>query len=122
MAMFEGSCACRTIRYQSDATPSRRRHCHCALCRHAIGEAVVVGVDFPPLSLRWLDASPVFHVGKGLAHHGVCATCGSELCTVGTDGVISVNVTTLDAAIGISPRSHVHARYATWPAQMAAAV
>lgn len=123
MALFKGSCACGTIRYQADASPCRRRHCDCALCRHAIGEAVVLGVDFPASSVRWLGNPPVFYAGAGRTHQGICANCGSALCTVGADDVISVNVRTLDEAADIAPRSHVHARYDAWPAgAMAAAI
>jgi len=118
MTMLHGQCACGDVRYQVDIADGRRRYCDCSLCRLAFGEAVVVGVDLPATALRWCAGEPVFYGASSQARHGLCANCGSALCTLRQNGTVSLDVSTMDECAAIGVRSHVHATYRTGPAPL----
>jgi|SRR5512139_4042740 len=113
MMMLHGQCACGDVRYQADVARGRRRYCGCSLCRLALGEAVVVGVDVPAAALRWCEGEAVFYGAASQVRHGFCANCGSALCTLRQDGTVSLDVSTMDECAAIGVRSHVHATYRT---------
>lgn len=116
MTMLQGQCACGDVRYQAEVDHGRRRYCGCSLCRLALGEAVVVGVDLPAAAVHWWEGDAVFYGAASQVRHGFCANCGSALCTVRQDGMVSLEVSTLDESAAIGVRSHIHATYRTEPA------
>lgn len=121
MASYRGNCACGAIRYQAGATPQHPTYCNCGLCRRTADGAVVLSVEFPESSFRWLGARPVFYSSEGRSRRGFCGSCGGAICTLDGEGFIRVHVDTLDPAAGIAPRSHVHVCYAASPVVLAKA-
>lgn len=121
MPNYQGHCACGAVHYQAAAQPRRPQYCGCGLCRQTAGAAVVLSVDFPEASFRWIGAKPIFYSAQGQSRRGFCGRCGGAVCTLDGEGSIRVHVDTLDPGAGIAPRSHVHVRYAAEPVPLARA-
>jgi hypothetical protein len=82
MSKISGGCACRAIRYQTDADPVVMVNCHCRDCQRSVGTAyaAVMAVPAPALSLvgepRYFRT--VGDAGQAV-QRGFCATCGSPV-------------------------------------------
>ncbi|HEX5307089.1 MAG TPA: GFA family protein [Dyella sp.] len=111
MDRLYGRCACGDVRYSADIGSSQRCFCSCALCRLASGEPVVVGVQVPAAALHWCAGTAVFYGRPSSTRQGLCAKCGTSLCTLQPDGSVSLDVSTMEECSAIGVRSHVRATY-----------
>jgi hypothetical protein len=79
---ISGGCACRAIRYETEADPIVMVNCHCRDCQRATGAAYGAYVFFPRATVR-MQGEPRYYKTKGNAgravEHGFCANCGSPV-------------------------------------------
>ena len=77
--MISGGCICGSVRFEAASEPRRVTHCHCGMCRRAIGTAVATFATFESDKVTWHgDLSR--YTSSDRAWRGFCATCGSSLC------------------------------------------
>ena len=74
-----GGCLCGTIRFEATVPPRRVTHCHCGLCRRAVGAAVATFATFESDKLQWLR-EPARYDSSDRGWRGFCPTCGSSVC------------------------------------------
>lgn len=74
-----GACLCGAVRFVASAPPRRVTHCHCSMCRRAIGTAVATFATFESEKLRWLG-EPTRYDSSERAWRGFCPTCGASVC------------------------------------------
>jgi len=74
-----GSCLCGAVRFESSVRPRRVTHCHCSMCRRAIGTAVATFATFESSKVNWLG-DPARYDSSEQAWRGFCTTCGSSVC------------------------------------------
>ncbi len=74
-----GSCLCNAVRFESSVRPRRVTHCHCSMCRRAIGTAVATFATFESSKVNWLG-DPARYDSSEQAWRGFCTTCGSSVC------------------------------------------
>ena len=74
-----GSCLCGAVRFESSVRPRRVTHCHCRMCRRAIGTAVATFATFESSKVNWLG-DPARYDSSEQAWRGFCTTCGSSVC------------------------------------------
>ncbi len=74
-----GSCLCNAVRFESSVRPRRVTHCHCSMCRRAIGTAVATFATFESSKVNWLG-DPARYDSSEQGWRGFCTTCGSSVC------------------------------------------
>ncbi|HTT47239.1 MAG TPA: GFA family protein [Pseudolabrys sp.] len=79
---ISGGCACRAIRYETEAEPIVMLNCHCRDCQRAAGGAYGAFMVVPMAAVR-LQGEPRYYKTVGDAgravERGFCASCGSPL-------------------------------------------
>jgi len=84
MALAEGGCVCREIRYAVKSPPIRVTICHCKFCQRATGSAYLVEPIFTETDFELLSGTPTIYQqlsegsGKTLDVH-FCQNCGTKL-------------------------------------------
>jgi len=77
-----GGCACRAIRYETEADPVVMLNCHCRDCQRASGAGYGAFVVMPKAAVR-LTGAPRYHKTVGNAgravERGFCPVCGSPV-------------------------------------------
>lgn len=74
-----GACLCGAIRFEAEGPPRRVTHCHCQMCRRAIGGVVATFATFQRDHVRWLR-DPARYDSSERAWRGFCSICGSSVC------------------------------------------
>lgn len=74
-----GSCLCGVVKFTATAGPRRVTHCHCGMCRRAVGAVVATYAAFESDQVRWSGAMARYE-SSDVAWRGFCAKCGSSLC------------------------------------------
>ena len=74
-----GACLCGAIRFEAAVPPRRVTHCHCGMCRRAIGTAVATFATFASADVRWIG-EPARYDSSDRGWRGFCPTCGSSVC------------------------------------------
>jgi hypothetical protein len=74
-----GACLCGAIRFEATGPPRRVTHCHCSMCRRAIGTALATFASFESDQVRWLP-KPARYESSDRGWRGFCPTCGSSVC------------------------------------------
>ena len=74
-----GACLCGAVRFEASAPPRRVTHCHCGMCRKAVGAAVATFATFASSKVQWLGELARYD-SSDRAWRGFCATCGSSVC------------------------------------------
>ncbi len=74
-----GACLCGAVRFEALAPPRRVTHCHCSMCRKAVGTAVATFATFESSKVKWLT-DPARYDSSNLGWRGFCPTCGSSVC------------------------------------------
>ncbi|HEY6723901.1 MAG TPA: GNAT family N-acetyltransferase [Polyangiaceae bacterium] len=107
---YQGSCLCRSVRYELVGELGDFGYCHCTSCQKASGSAhganaPVARADFVLLAgsgtLRHFQSSP----GK---YRVFCANCGSPLYAylAATPEILRVRLGTLDTPFTRAPKAH----------------
>jgi len=108
--MYEGSCLCRSVRYQITGEIGDFGYCHCTSCRKASGTAHAANApvqrsDFRLIGgaeeLREFESSP----GKLRVF---CGRCGSPIYAYlrASPDVIRLRLGTLDTPFALQPKAH----------------
>jgi hypothetical protein len=108
--MYQGSCLCRSVRYEVTGPIGDFGYCHCTSCRKASGSAhaanaPIASEDFRLLSgadtLREYESSP----GKVRVF---CSRCGSPIYAVlrARPEVLRIRLGSLDTPLDASPKAH----------------
>jgi len=75
-------CACRAVRYETEADPIVMLNCHCRDCQRAGGGGYGAFVVVPKVAVR-LQGEPRYYKTVGAAgravERGFCPTCGSPV-------------------------------------------
>ncbi len=74
-----GACLCGSVRFETTVPPRRVTHCHCEMCRRALGAAVATFATFESNKVRW-HSEPAHYDSSERAWRGFCFTCGSSVC------------------------------------------
>lgn len=108
--MIQGSCLCRGVRFEIDATPGLVAVCHCESCRKAQGAAFAVNAPVPRSAFRLvageeLVASYESSAGK---HRAFCSRCGSPVFSRRDDDpeTLRIRLGTVDGDPGVRPAVH----------------
>ncbi len=104
--MLRGSCLCKKITFETDATPKGVSMCHCGQCRKQSGgiwSSAFVAEDDLSITgpVAWYEASPI-------AKRGSCPTCGSFLFWKANDeDTISFSLGAIDGPTGLTLEKHI---------------
>lgn len=74
-----GSCLCGKVKFEASAPPRRVTHCHCEMCRRAVGAAVATFATFESSKVTWLGEMKRYD-SSDVGWRGFCADCGSSVC------------------------------------------
>ncbi len=74
-----GGCLCGEVRFVATAPPRRVTHCHCGMCRKAVGAVVATFAAFESNCVEWHGPLARFD-SSDRAWRGFCGRCGSSLC------------------------------------------
>lgn len=77
--LVTGSCLCGAVSFEASAPPLRVTHCHCQMCRKAVGAAVATFATFDTGAVRWAGKVARYD-SSDRAWRGFCANCGSSVC------------------------------------------
>jgi len=108
MARYEGGCACGAVRYRTDAEPLMAGHCQCRKCQTLSGTGhnsfAVFPADQVEITGKFTCWSYTADSGN-TAERGHCPACGSPLFgkSSGFDGMLGINLGSLDDAGNIAP-------------------
>lgn len=111
--MHQGSCLCKSVRFEIDSDLRLIVHCHCKFCRKAHGAAFTTVHFMPIAKLRFVQGEDVvtrYHVKSLAADRCFCRQCGTRLFNhAPAAGIISLIVGTLDLSnIQLRPLAHVN--------------
>lgn len=104
--MLRGSCLCKKITFETEATPKGVSMCHCGQCRKQSGgiwsSAFVAETDLSIIGpVAWYEASPI-------AKRGSCSNCGSFLFWKAHDeDTISFALGAIDGPTGLTLEKHI---------------
>ncbi|MGA0604414.1 GFA family protein [Phenylobacterium sp. VNQ135] len=79
--MLTGSCLCRAVSYEVDATIEGIAHCHCETCRKTHGAAFSSIAPVPRDRLRWVRGEHLlssYESSPGKLRR-FCSRCGSQI-------------------------------------------
>ena len=74
-----GSCLCGAVAFESAVPPRRVTHCHCEMCRRAVGAAVATFATFESEQVQWRGDLARYD-SSDVGWRGFCSTCGSSVC------------------------------------------
>lgn len=74
-----GACICGKVRFEASGPPRRVTHCHCDMCRKALGAPVATFATFETGKVRWLG-EPERYDSSDRAWRGFCGDCGTSVC------------------------------------------
>ena len=76
---INGSCLCGAVKFEASTAPRRVTHCHCTMCRRAVGAAVATFATFESDKVRWIGKLARYDSSEA-AWRGFCSRCGTSLC------------------------------------------
>jgi hypothetical protein len=106
--MFQGSCLCGFVHYESPGPASHETVCHCGLCRRASGAPFVAWFSVPSESFRFTQGQPAFFDSSEHGRRGFCPRCGTPLTfrSSATPDDIDVTTCSLEDPEVLPPRDH----------------
>lgn len=109
--MHFGSCLCGAVHFEVDGGFQRFYLCHCGHCRKDSGSAHAANLFASGANLRWIsgkDKITRFTLPSTRHSKCFCATCGSALPYVESDGVwLVVPAGSLDSDVTLKPDAHI---------------
>ncbi len=107
---LNGSCFCKSVRYQIDSLDMPISHCHCNSCRKVHAAPFVATAGVMRVHFRWTQGAQLlssFESSPGKFRY-FCSRCGSHLIAErGHQPHVIVRVATLDEDPGVRPTSHI---------------
>jgi hypothetical protein len=110
--MFTGGCLCGAVRYRVSGAPVYVTHCHCSMCRRAVGAVVVTWATVRNQDFAFTKGEPARFRSSPAAERGFCPTCGTSLTFRHDDypAEIDITVASLDNPEAVPPRDHIWTR------------
>ncbi len=110
-----GSCQCGSVSYEISGKPLFSAHCCCSDCRKASGADHITAAFFMSDHVSIKGEVAEYKTVGDSGNNNIrqfCPECGSRLFSLnsGREGVIGVQVGTMDNPQGIAPRAVVYAR------------
>jgi hypothetical protein len=106
----DGSCLCRTCRFDLVGEPTMMMNCHCNRCRQSRSAAHATNVFYPAEALQWISGEQSIQQFKlpGADRFGsaFCIECGSLLPRIHGDRC-NIPVGCLNIDPGIRPKGHI---------------
>ena len=76
---ISGGCLCGAIKFQASVAPRRVTHCHCDMCRRAVGAVVATYAAFDSSKVQWTGVVTRYDSSER-GWRGFCQRCGSSVC------------------------------------------
>ena len=118
---YQGSCLCRTVRFEIKSDPKALTHCHCSQCRKAHGAAFASYGSVPRADLHFIQGAELMTAYRSSESviRQFCSRCGSSLFWSKSLGEyadwISIALGTLDTSITSDKQRHIEvASKASW--------
>ncbi len=114
-AIITGSCQCGQVSYEISGEPMFSAHCCCSDCKKASGADHITAAFFKSdqvaIKGNVSDYATTGDSGNTNTRQ-FCANCGSRMFSLnsGREGVIGVQVGTMNNPKGIAPRAVVYAK------------
>jgi len=109
--MLNGSCLCRTVRYEISGGVDHASHCHCSQCRKAHGAAFASYGHVRYADFRVTAGSEAIarYQASPRATRTFCRHCGSNLqwCPTGNAEYFALALGSLDDDPGARPERHI---------------
>jgi len=107
--VFEGGCACGSIRYRGTGQPDHESYCHCKICRKASGAPVVAWITLAADSFQFTQGRPARFDSSAHAFREFCPRCGTQLTFRARTDPARVDITTatLDDPSAFPPKDHI---------------
>ena len=110
--MHQGSCLCRSIKYEIESDLRAIVNCHCRFCRKAHGAPFTTLLFTQFSSLTMLEGAEFmarYHIKNLNVDRCFCAKCGTRLYNhAPSKGMVSLVVATLDVDEALRPVAHVN--------------
>jgi hypothetical protein len=74
-----GRCLCGAVSFEAAVPPRRVTHCHCEMCRKAVGAVAATFATFESSKVKWSGEMARYDSSER-AWRGFCPTCGSSVC------------------------------------------
>ncbi|WCM53273.1 GFA family protein [Pseudomonas sp. WJP1] len=118
---LQGSCLCRTVRYELKSPPKALSHCHCSQCRKGHGAAFASYASVPRADLHLIEGAgqiAAYRSSESVLRQ-FCSQCGSSLFWSKSQGQyadwISIALGTLDTPFTPGKQRHIEvASKAPW--------
>lgn len=114
--MYEGSCLCRTIRYELASEPGDFGYCHCRMCRKASGSAHAANAPVDRANFHFVQGAEALREYESSPgkFRSFCSNCGSPIFAylAETPGVIRIRLGSLDTPFHKQPRAHTFVAFA----------
>ncbi len=73
-----GGCLCGAVRFTAEGDPRRVTHCHCTMCRKAMGSVVATFATFARDRVSW-EGERALYESSDIGWREFCPRCGSSL-------------------------------------------
>ena len=107
---YAGGCLCGAVRYRVDSKAvGRIAHCHCTMCRKAVGATVVDWVTFRRADWHVTKGKPRVFRSSAHAERSFCDACGTSL-TFWSEAMgefLDITAGSLDAPDQAVPDCHI---------------
>lgn len=110
---LQGSCLCRTVRYELKSRPKALSHCHCSQCRKGHGAAFASYASVPRTDLHLIEGAgqiTAYNSSESVLRQ-FCSHCGSSLFWSKSQGQyadwISIALGTLDTSFTSETQRHI---------------
>ena len=117
--MIQGSCLCKSVRWQYAGALERITHCHCQMCRKSHGTAFgsyAIGSKQLFAFTDGHDQVVQFESSPGFIR-SFCGNCGSIVPNVDLGDIVAMPAGGLEGDLGLEPGAHIFARWkAPWHA------
>jgi hypothetical protein len=109
--MYQGSCLCKSVRYEILGELGPIDYCHCSRCRKANGTAFLAAAQVNPMEFKLTsgqDSLGEYESSPGV-HRVFCKNCGSPIVSrrPGPPEVLRLRVGTLDTKVQGTAAAHI---------------
>jgi hypothetical protein len=110
-----GSCLCGQVKYEISGSPMFSAHCCCNSCKKASGADHITAAFFTADQVKMEGQVSTYSMvadSGNTSNRHFCPNCGSRMYSTNSarEGVMGLQVGTMDNPKGIKPRAVVYAR------------
>ncbi|WP_310620323.1 GFA family protein [Flexibacterium corallicola] len=120
---YQGSCLCKSVRYEVHGEFESFFLCHCAHCRKDTGSAHAANLFSTSASVEWICGQEViatYQLPETRHARSFCKSCGSALPNQQMGGkLLVVPAGSLDTTVKMEPNAHIFmASKAEWDEEL----